>query len=159
MKWYLTLKWMQIKGLFSWPLHAWDTRVERRRQHELALARVNSEAFATALSTINAQNAQLMTEVVKSSQEASKVLQQWLEGFKVVEMPTHPTTAMTDELEAILERERKQDAGHAVEVLPQEVIEHLTNSMGQPPPQPTYRPIPAAHSAKPLPNLSTVSWQ
>lgn len=145
-------------GMATWPLRAWDARVERRRSHELALARVQSEAFATALTTINQQNASLMTEVVKSSQEASKVLQQWLDGFKVVEMPKHGSTAVTDEVEALLERERRGDLAHGVEALPQDLIERLTDSMGQPPPQPSYRPIPANPSPKPL-NLSTAHWQ
>lgn len=159
---HLQLRWWQFTQTWthaiSAPFRWWDTRVEKRRAHELALARANSEAFANALTTINAQNAQLMTEVVKSSQEASKVLQQWLDGFKVVEMPKHGSTAVTDEVEALLERERKMDTAHGVEVLPQDVIERLSANMGQPPPSSTpYRPIPANHAPKPL-SLSTSLW-
>ncbi len=153
-KWWKVRYWLsECTRVMLWPFtapaKAWQNHVHAKRAHELQLMEVQASVMTNALVAVNQQNTALMTEVAKGSQESAKVLQQWLEGFKVVEMPKQGTTAMTDELEAVLERERRITADIPVQALPAslpaDTVAWLSEGIGEMP-KTSYSPIRANHA-------------
>lgn len=76
------------------PLRWNEHRLNTKRAHQLALARVTGEAQVEIAKILGTHLVTLIEKVTEPQKETTRILQTWLEGFKVTQAPT--TTAVTD---------------------------------------------------------------
>lgn len=90
-------------AIFAAPWRAWTT-------YRLDRLRIQADIAARPLETVLS----MVKEMADAQREQTKVLQTWLEGFKVSEVPT--STVIRDEDEVEAERERRGKALKPAEV-------------------------------------------
>jgi hypothetical protein len=99
--------WLIVQGFFAAPLRYFERRIRERRQHELELARVNSESQARVIEALGRSNIEMVRELAAPMQANAQVMQTWLEGFKTVQIPT--AQVITDETELGWEAEMAKE--------------------------------------------------
>lgn len=92
-----------------------------RRDHELRLAQLHAETQKHLADTIAALGTQqaaalekvgtMVGEIAKGQQKSAEVLQTWLEGFKVMEMPTSSVVTEEDEVRTTVSRALSAEDG------------------------------------------------
>lgn len=86
----------------------WNTaRIAAKRAHQLALARVSGEAQVEIAKILGKELVTLIEKVTEPQKETTRILQTWLEGFKVTSPPT--TTAMGEKDEYDLEMQQAME--------------------------------------------------
>lgn len=129
----LTLQYYveQFFLILFWPVVA-IARYFRDRQKEkfalqLQLAQVSADAQKAVLVEFADVMKVTMKETAAASQEQAKVLQEWLAGFRTVEVPHSSTVTESDE--ARLEREKLRAMGFPIDLSGQEQLQWLAKEM------------------------------
>jgi hypothetical protein len=108
----------------------WRERVAAAsREHELTLARIQAEAQREVLLAFTDSMKSTIQQTTDMAREQTAVLQEWLKGFRTVEMPT--STTVREEDEAAAERERMRVAGFPVESTGLEQMQWLMEKMNE----------------------------
>ncbi len=87
------------------PLTLWEGHVAARRDHELALVRLQLEAqhgMVTAMADLMKGSLEGIAQAQAAQQDLFKT---WLEGFKTTDLPTSTTIREEDEIRMAMERE------------------------------------------------------
>lgn len=128
---YVDVLW----SAFGYPIVAlvrWRERVAAaRREHELALARIQAEANKEVLLAFTSSMQNTIQQTADMAREQTAVLQEWLKGFRTIEMPA--TSVVRDEDEAAKEREALRASGFPVELTGHEQMQWLMNEMNKEP--------------------------
>lgn len=105
----LRLLGFRISAALAAPLRYNERRLNVKRAHAIALARLSIDANAEVLKTLGTTLITIVDRQSKAQEAHADVLKTWLEGFKVTQAPT--TTAVTDkdeydfEMTAAMEKE------------------------------------------------------
>ena len=117
----------------GYPIVAWfrwrASREAARREHELALARIQADANKEVLLAFTESMKSTIEQTTAMAREQTSVLQEWLKGFRTVEVPT--STTVRDEDEARAERDALRASGFPVELSGQEQMEWLMKKMNE----------------------------
>lgn len=105
----LRLLGFRISAALVAPLRYNEQRLNTKRAHAIALARLSIDANAEVLKTLGTTLITIVDRQSKAQEAHADVLKTWLEGFKVTQAPT--TTAVTDkdeydsEMQAAMEKD------------------------------------------------------
>lgn len=97
--------YLDMVGSFLFAPFRWVGEwIERRRQQvfsqQLALARVQADAQKEMFVSMMSSMETMVKEMGTTSREQSAILQEWLKGFRTVEMPSTSVVRDSDEVEA-----------------------------------------------------------
>ena len=98
--------WSPFKGKRDHELRLAQMQLDQQRLMIEALTQLGSQQ-ATSLEKIG----EMVQTIAASQQKSSDVLQTWLEGFKVMEMPQSTTMRDEDEVREAIERTLASDGG------------------------------------------------
>jgi hypothetical protein len=127
--------WMNSVGSFvfapiRWLLEYFERRKQAAFAQQLALARVQADAQREMFTSMMSSMETMVKEMGDTSRQQSAILQEWLKGFRTVEMPS--TSTIREEDEAQAERRRLlEKQGFPVDAPGEEQMRWLFEKMGE----------------------------
>jgi hypothetical protein len=129
---YLLVLWDTVSRALRAPLTYWERRIQVRRDHELAILDRQLRAQTEVMTAIMGPLQATLEGVSAASQAQQKFLADWLDSFKVIDVPTATVVREDDEVRMAMEREAAylREHGIPVTITPGNTVEWMLEQVG-----------------------------